>query len=111
MTESDKELLEYAAKAASLPAEYLHGRNVFSVNGFPWDPLNDDADALRLALKVGMLIDIRYASSISSRSNCVTYWIDRTQSSRIDCGEGLEPGGALRRAIVQAAAEIGKSMK
>ena len=89
---TDRELLEYAAKAA--------GRNWdgYYDEGAEWNPLTDDGDALRLAVKCG--IDI----SFNDAAQCVY------------AGESMEPFNrnpdicaATRRAIVRAAAEIGKA--
>jgi hypothetical protein len=50
---TDRELLELAAKAADLPWEQ------WCINGdASWNPLIDDGDALRLAVKLGMYLNI-----------------------------------------------------
>ena len=79
---ADKELLELAAKAAGLKLAELGGRIVIQeVDGQPvyWNPLTDDGDALRLAVKLSI--------SIISPDNIES----------------------VRRAIVRAAAEIGRT--
>lgn len=105
----DKELLELAAKAVGYARmKYFDDTPYISgdINGddfLPWNPLEDDGDALRLAVK--LRIDIRL--------------FDRTNSDHMDClvdrlgrgfGEsrGSDPYAATRRAIVRAAAEIGR---
>jgi hypothetical protein len=87
---TDKELLELAAKAIGLKLQYnyLGGRDANQ----PWDPLTDDGDALRLAVKLKLLspeLDPRIA---------------------IAPLDSEYPYAATRRAIVRAAAEIGKAM-
>ena len=115
----DKELLELAAKAAGIEIHHwTNGRNQDGLHECPvlndginepiklFDPLTDDGDALRLAVKL-RLFPINLAS------------IDLGEDLiEIDCKDGsvLEPLGsdhyaAIRRAIVRAAAEIGKVMK
>jgi len=82
---TDRELLELAAKAAGLevvtPTMLAHGQ---------WDPLTDDGDALRLAVK------LMEFEPYKSRGYLPTITSDIA---------------ATRRAITRAAAEIGKEMK
>jgi hypothetical protein len=106
---TDQELLELAAKAAGFlnwtpTDEGLHietGTRRGSLF-FYWYPLTDDGDALRLAVKLGMDVfgdeDYRYAEGVRPRSLV-----------QEPCGN--DPYAATRRAIVRAAAEIGKSME
>lgn len=125
---NDRELLELAAKAAGLNIEYVpaatrnkgssltkfevtawNGPFIAGTDGEePWNPLTDDGDALRLALKMGIQIGNPYQY--------------RKALAFIDTGHGVdweyrehwedfdeEPYAATRRAIVRAAAEIGKA--
>lgn len=108
---SDRELLELAAKAAGLkPGSWHDGWNDEGrETGDYWNPLTDDGDALRLAVKLGMdvLFDAESVEVIS------------TQHGRMDDGEMIapwawehlrtDPYAATRRAITRAAAEIGRS--
>jgi hypothetical protein len=100
---TDKELLELAAKAIGLKLRYnyLGGRDA----NHPWDPLEDDGYALRLAVKlqIHMAKYDNYASACqlgSARENEAVVWDH----------EEPDPYAATRRAIVRAAAEIGKAM-
>jgi len=108
---TDRELLELAAKAAGLPVEWDDDGYVIATklrghltNYDPWDPLLDDGDALRLAVKLNM---------------CVTSFTDEQMVGFVIGKEGYNvselPGNdlyaATRRAIVRAAAEIGRNMK
>lgn len=92
---SDRELLEYAAKAAGYIPESLKG-NPDYLEGFlsNWNPLTDDGDALRLAVKLRLDVE----------------WIDPETVfvSSFQHVANNEPYAATRRAIVKAAAEIGK---
>jgi len=102
---TDRELLELAAKAAGIGIDW----SVFLDNGSHkiyrvvntrnyWNPLTDDGDALRLAVKSRLEI---------------TWW---KQGVRVEPAHGREsvtpfgddPYAATRLAIVRAAAEIGK---
>ena len=110
---TDRELLELAAKAAEIQIQWHRWpstarETAYVPNGdfseqhdvcySPWNPLTDDGDALRLAVKLKMTLGVGVA--------------------RGDAGEATEfdlfysdPCSATRRAIVRAAAEIGRSMK
>jgi hypothetical protein len=71
-------------------------------HGPAWNPLTDDGDAMRLAVKLG--IDVQQFE-ISER---VEAWIHGFESKEEDYGE--DPYAATRRAIVRAAAAIGEAM-
>lgn len=88
--QTDRELLELAARAADLPWDQWVEDGDDS-----WNSLQDDGDALRLAVKLGMIVVI--------------------QDSGFVCAEipGFDPVGeyewseaATRRAIVRAAAQM-----
>ena len=99
----DLTMLELAAKAAGIVvrwhSESYYGPTMeimeYESGGPPWNPLTDDGDALRLAVKLGLVIDC-------SRPSCGepfkrhTTWLDELMSN-----EEL-----TRRAIIRAAAEI-----
>ncbi len=106
---TDKELLELAAKAAGIEC-YWDGISNTEVTfrhrsgGYEWNPLTDDGDALRLAVKLNMGISIPVMRE---------HWCDvvcfKDSSVNIQECSG-DPYAATRRAIVRAAAEIGKTM-
>jgi hypothetical protein len=101
---TDRELLELAAKAAGI--EFRKGNYASGLdtnNGF-WNPLADDGDALRLAVKLGISV------SQERRNGCV--FCDANEG-KVTADEefGTDPNAATRRAIVRAAAEIGRAMK
>jgi hypothetical protein len=115
---NDKELLELAAKAAGYRVNLSPESGSFwlSIDGgrswTEWNPLTDDGDALRLAVKLGLCID--------TASQC--HWGMTTYISDFRCKQqgltgygsethGIDPYAATRRAIVKAAAQIGKDMK
>lgn len=100
--ESDRELLELAARAEGHAYPWV----VPARGGErPWNPLADDGDALRLAVKLGMTID----PSECSKS---VFAGSATSGARGFADEpmGGSPCAATRRAIVRAAAEIGRGM-
>lgn len=111
---TDRELLELAAKAAGIngfvsPEQW--GGNRFLVNGirqgesvtysYIWNPLNDDGDALRLAVNLGL--------PVLTHGDQIPFDYAKVYSSKEH--HGTDPYAATRRAIVRAAAEIGKEMK
>ena len=102
---TDRELLEDAAKAAGLkPPLPMHGPGLTWGHGW-WNPITDDGDALRLAVKLNLGISIPIHKTI--RADVVCF---RNSSVNVR-QEGEDPYAATRRAIVRAAAEIGRSMK
>ena len=117
---TDRELLELAAKAAGIHIDKSphngggHGNTGFDSlgnavldwhNNKRWNPLADDGDALRLAVKLHITVVVEgdQPDDIARRTKAVHRLIgDRCESHRSD------PRAATRRAIVRAAAEIGK---
>jgi len=113
---TDRELLELAAKAAGYDfAWYCRGANNPNgipnapfANGHEWNPLTDDGDALRLAVKLGMLVSVTsyipgenawgFTSAVYKRAQITEKFTDK-------------PYAATCRAIVRVAAEIGKGLK
>lgn len=120
---TDKELLELAAKAIGLEIRMKH----YDVGGWhcqwhhvidkgidewiDWNPLTDDSDALRLAVKLGLdvCIDTQLEPDPSTH---VVGFPDHTSRTIDDVvHHNGDPYAATRRAITRAAAEIGKAMK
>ncbi len=111
----DRELLELAAKAAGIKIDKSEtngggrGNTGFDMlgnavldwhNNIRWNPLTDDGDALRLAVKLGML---------DSGSGFARYLSEYQRA--VGHVPKEETYAATRRAIVRAAAEIGRNMK
>ena len=86
MTTYDKTLLEQAAKAAEIIPSDFGGQHDLEEW---WNPLTDDGDALRLAVKLDLLADTGLTFQFMEASGDIE---------------------ATRRAIVRAAAEIGKTL-
>lgn len=100
---NDRELLELAAKAAGNETwTDIDGNRYCGEPETPWNPLVDDGDALRLA--VGLCLDVCiHQCSIDVYAGELEEGIHQT------CQE-VGVGSATRRAIVRAAAEIGRAM-
>lgn len=110
---TDRELLELAAKAAKMEGyEYSctdqggHECMAFDEGGSQsdyWNPLTDDGDALRLAVKLCLTIEIADYGT-GARRGSTGKW----KGCEAHIYQGSER--ATRYAIVLAAAEIGKSL-
>lgn len=107
---TDRELLVLAAKAAGFDgfiSEWTHGPDWVIPGDDPitWNPLTDDGDALRLAAK--LKIDIEWQATNPFPEPRVEAY-QRNDEGSYFCAD--EPEENYRRAIVRAAAEIGKAM-
>ena len=102
---SDREMLEFAAKAAGIDAHWGDGwQSDMMFRALPrpnsplvayveWNPIADDGDALRLAVKLHLPVEAMIA-----------FVAEREPDWHKD------PYAATRRAITRAAAEMGKSV-
>ena len=111
----DRELLELAAKAAGFGLvdeigiiDHCETRG-FWANVSPglwtwWNPIASNSDAFMLAVKLGMPIQHggSYVAAYAGKSVMAEQFTERHEK---------DPYAATRRAIVRAAAEIGKAMK
>lgn len=117
---TDRELLELAAKAGGIRIDKSEtngggvGNDGFCVTGdamldwhnnIRWNPLTNDGDAMRLAVKLGICHGPNFDN-------------DRAVADAGEFGQhhvyelfGDDKYAATRRAIVRAAAEIGKAMR
>ena len=102
---TDNQLLFEAAKAAGIDFS-IKGQVPTRFDGkdfIVWNPLQHDGDALRLAVKLHQEICIEdYVVSV--RLHCGVKVLEKATM-------GYNVEAATRRAIVRAAAEIGKEMK
>lgn len=118
---TDQELLRLAAKAAGHPdAKYVENfcnpcwfgpkSGVFIGRDcgehYIWNPLEDDGDALRLAVRVGFSVGYAYAGR-KHQDWSYAY----AGSKQVSALEVSDPCAATRRAIVRAAAAIGERME
>jgi len=102
---TDRELLDLAAKAAGIKTSLHKETDSLWIDGpRVWNPLNDDGDALRLAVKLKFYIQTFMASGFTGAGGFVNMQTELPSSSQ-------DRYAATRRAIVRAAAEIGKGMK
>ena len=107
---TDRKLLELAAKAAGAEFEvsdeegvYLH-QPIGGVAG-SWNPLNDDGDALRLAVKLEISL------AMNQPVGGVEAWYGKNGFfTREKFNDKCDATVATRRAIVRAAASIGEKL-
>ena len=96
---SDRELLEFAAKAAGyVLQETEDGYECNFDDSRIWNPRTDDGDALRLAVRCAQLFGFY---------RFLREWLVAMTTEQ---GSPSDPSSATRRAIVKAAAEIGRNM-
>lgn len=96
---TDRELLELAAKAADIPLAWSGNEDQSPRDRGNWDvwnPLEDDGDAVRLARKLGFTLDFSTPDEPEVLYLNISNWPQRAN------------GRDYRRSIVRAAAEIGK---
>ena len=107
---TDRELLELAAKAAGMKdGTWFDGYNdEGSDTGDYWNPLTDDGDALRLAVKLWLAV---WTAVDNGRPPMYALALGGGYPNTIRAEElhDTDPYAATRRAIVRAAAEIGKN--
>ena len=100
---TERELLELAAKACGLKEAKMR------IEFNQWNPLTDDGDALRLAVQLD--IDF-YMGAGDGPEAWAGYYMPGRENKKHACEPvNGDPYAATRRAIVRAAAEIGRNMK
>jgi len=131
MADTDRELLELAAKAAGIvlgeharfigdhPQLWIYNdsrkhpmcRKPNRAGNVPWAPLADDGDALRLAVKLNITVQFPWDDNqrFLKETHCWTP-ADLPIEEEHGRGDAYDPYAATRRAIVRAAAEIGRAM-
>ena len=124
--DSDRELLEWAAKASGYTTNHpwnaerltfnppVDALYVMNENGVVhtawWNPLTDDGDALRLAVDLDLAI-VPYPIYNKQKHSVLVQKknLDEPRFEKMEL-HGDDPRAATRRAIVSAASEIGKAM-
>ena len=103
---NDRKLLELAAKAAGMVIRWNYKREQFFYDycdGLTdeWNPLTDDGDALRLAVKLELIVSTWDCDMAVWHPDMDIAITEPIVTDRL---------AAIRRAITRAAAEIGKEM-
>lgn len=125
---TDRELLELAAKGAGYRTDHpwnterldmdppVDALMIHNTNGglahTAWNPLTDDGDALRLAVKLGIIARIKMPRGAPMVA--ISFFCKAGRKTRqivvIEAGQP-DPYAATRRAIVRAAAEIARTQE
>lgn len=100
----DRDLLELAAKAAGMGRgqwdyDYVRGLGHMVTPQMMWNPLTNDGEALRLAVKLHMNVAVNFSNTVAEPIEGHSALVEH----------GIDPAAATRRAIVNAAAEVGKA--
>ena len=104
---TNREMLKFAAKAAGIDVQWdcpERGMMMLTPNGtdtMTWNPITDDGDAFRLAVELRL--------EIGFPSLAIVWSFGRNSKVCREMYTG-DPLAATRRAIVRAAAEIGRQM-
>ena len=114
-TLKDQDLLGLAAKAAGLDIGWYGGAPFYVEDNEPirWNPLEGDGDALRLAVLLSLRVEPYTGVKIHDRypvANITDVYSLHSHNVKLSELHGLDPAAATRRAIVRAAAEIGKAL-
>lgn len=119
---SDRELLELAAKSAGYSVRWHDNWKCFVHDGphnidnpptpagerHVWIPLNDDGDALRLAVQLGMRVYV-YPGGGDNVTVVANDELKAKDAPHISEAHGEDKFAATRRAIVRAAAEMART--
>jgi hypothetical protein len=118
---TDRELLELAAKAAGICGRWARRRfgnasdwsEYFVVGprvGKVWNPLTDDGDALRLAVRLQLTVCNEHLTAGAAYCTKGLDWSGPTEDARFPQVQEVVDGdyAVTRRAIVRAAAEIAR---
>ena len=115
---TDSEILKLAAKAAigaGMPLHYgphaLQPEPHWQNAGDEWCPLTDDGDALRLAVKLSMADSSGLKIMLPDSADPWAVVNDFGHTQIEGRSDGADPYAATRRAIVRAAAEMGKTIE
>lgn len=121
---SDKELLELAAKAVWLHVKanrvdeddkftHLVVGQKFTREKIDWNPLTDDCDAIRLVASLNLCVCFTLGEANPPCGTAMvgySPWENKVPIAAERYSEPSEKLAATRRAIVRAAAKIGKAM-
>lgn len=116
---NDRELLEMAANAAgmkgwqwveswgSMAEKRLQGGFYFDRY---WNPIEDDGDALRLAVKLGILVQSECYDDYNDMYAAAYKYDNGVEIASVQVPYTSDPYSASRWAIVQLAAILGRKM-
>ena len=99
---TDKELLELAAKAAGIPlkADFAERYDYYMQDSLMWNPLTNDGDALRLAVR------LKIPLQFPDWTNITRTWGSKSNPDAFDEPHNDDPYAATRRAIEVVVTQI-----
>jgi len=108
---TDRELLELTAKAAGIELDYRRGSDAYYYDDTEtgreeWYPLGKNGQAFWLAVKLGLVVTVDLTLGGETEA-----WLYGNAGEPFPVNHNEDPYAATRRAIVLAAAEIGKGKK
>jgi len=106
---TDRELLEMAARAAGYKIEWVRNSGCYyrceeEVGREEFNPLDDDGEAMRLAVVCRMTLEVSF------RRSSAHAWRGQKEIVAREKHAGDDWSAFTRRAIVRAAAAIGEAM-
>ena len=111
---SDREMLELAAKAANLQTWTNEDGGLYLPDPMRrWNPLTDDGDALRLLAAMPSLWSLSLKFGAPTVEMNVWWGTGGEKTNKIArefAGDGVDVAAAIRRAIVRAAADVGRDV-
>jgi hypothetical protein len=111
---SDREMLELAAKAANLQTWTNEDGGLYLPDPMRrWNPLADDGDALRLLAAMPSLWSLSLKFGAPTVEMNVWWGTGGEKTNKIArefAGDGADVAAAIRRAIVRAAADVGRDV-
>ena len=111
---SDREMLELAAKAANLQTWTNEDGGLYLPDPMRrWHPLADDGDALRLLAAMPSLWSLSLKFGAPTVEMNVWWGTGGEKTNKIArefAGDGVDVAAAIRRAIVRAAADVGRDV-
>lgn len=111
---SDREMLELAAKAANLQTWTKEDGGLYLPDPMRrWNPRADDGDALRLLAAMPSLWSLSLKFGAPTVEMNVWWGTGGEKTNKIArefAGDGVDVAAAIRRAIVRAAADVGRDV-
>ena len=114
MSANDRKLIELAAKAAGISVKYNTHWSGFERQdmadefgrGVVWNPLNNDGDAFRLMVSLGIEVN-----RVNCMQKTICFYSRHGAIIQFDEQSNCDPCASTRRAIVRAAAASGEQLE
>lgn len=117
MNTEDRELFELAAKASGVwPRAWWESAAYFDGVLTWWNPRDHDKDAFDLQVRLGLRLQffsLEAVDDVPGKTVCSVSWVPGGENNRIEeylLASDADPNAAARRAVFQAAVELGRRM-